>query len=61
MQYKLQILREFQTKYPDSHVGGSIGLYLHGIDLKRDISRTDLDITTPDWIEELRGVYEEKS
>jgi len=53
MQYKLQMLREFQAKYPDSHVGGSVGLYLHGIDLQRDISRTDLDLTVPDWIDEL--------
>lgn len=51
MQYKLQMLREFQAKYPDSHVGGSVGLYLHGIDLKRDISKTDLDLTVPDYIE----------
>lgn len=59
MKYKLNLLRDFQAKYPDSHVGGSAGLYLHGIDLKRDISRTDLDITVPDFIEELKGVYDE--
>jgi len=53
MQYKLQMLREFQAKYQDSHVGGSVGLYLWGIDLQRDISRTDLDLTVPDWIDEL--------
>ncbi len=56
MQYKLQMLREFQEKYPNSHVGGSVGLYLHGINLQRDISKTDLDITVPDWIEELNDV-----
>ncbi len=59
MQYKLEMLREFQEKYPGSHVGGSVGLYLHGINLQRDISRTDLDITVPDFIEELKGVYDE--
>jgi len=55
MQYKLEMLREFQAKYPDSHVGGSVGLYLHGINLQRDISRTDLDLTVPDWIDDLKG------
>lgn len=42
---KLSIIKSFQDKYPDSHVGGSIGLYLHGIDLKRDISKSDIDMT----------------
>ena len=60
MQYKLQMLREFQAKYPDSHVGGSVGLYLHGIDLKRDISKTDLDITMPDWDDELNSTWREE-
>lgn len=60
MKYKLNLLREFQSKYPDSHVGGSVGLYLHGIDLKRDISRTDLDITMPDWSEDLTGIWREE-
>jgi len=59
MQYKLEMLREFQAKYPDSHVGGSVGLYLHGINLQRDISRTDLDLTVPDWIDDLKGMYNE--
>lgn len=44
---KLSILREIQDKYPMSHVGGSIGLMLYGVDLKRDISASDLDITCP--------------
>ena len=57
MQYKLEVLRNFQEKYPDSHVGGSVGLYLHGIDLQRDISRTDLDLTVPDWVDELKSDY----
>lgn len=53
MKYKLSVLRKFQLEYPLSHVGGSVGLYLHGIDLKRDISRTDLDITIPDFADTL--------
>jgi len=44
---KLSILREIQDKYPLSHVGGSIGLMLYGIDLKRDLSASDMDITCP--------------
>lgn len=59
MQYKLQMLHEFQAKYPTSHVGGSVGLYLHGINLQRDISKTDLDITVSDFIEELKGDWNE--
>lgn len=42
---KLSLLRDFQEKYPYAHVGGSIGLMLHGQDLKRDLSTSDLDIT----------------
>lgn len=60
MQYKLEVLREFQSKYPGSHVGGSVGLYLHGIDLQRDISKTDLDITMPDWADELNSTWKEE-
>lgn len=42
---KLAIIKSFQTKYPTSHVGGSIGLLLHGIDLQRDLKNSDIDIT----------------
>jgi len=45
MESKLSIIRQFQDEHPTSHVGGSIGLYLRGIDLKRDLSKSDLDIT----------------
>jgi hypothetical protein len=41
----LKAVKVFQDKYPDAHVGGSIGLTLHGIDLKRDLSKSDIDIT----------------
>ena len=46
---KLKSLREFQQKYPTSHVGGSIGLFLRGIDLQRDLSNSDLDITIDEY------------
>jgi hypothetical protein len=54
---KLETLKEFQEKYPTSHVGGSIGLYLRGIDLKRDLSKSDLDITIDELIEETDSFY----
>ncbi len=47
----LKALRDFQVKYPESHVGGSIGLMLHGVDLKRDLGLSDLDITVPHEID----------
>jgi hypothetical protein len=49
----LKTLREFQEKYPLSHVGGSIGIMMHGIDLKRDLSKSDLDITNPHKMPEM--------
>lgn len=48
---QLSVLRAFQVKYPKSHVGGSIGLFLHGVDLKRNMYYSDLDITTPEFTE----------
>jgi hypothetical protein len=45
----LETLRWFQEKYPLSHVGGSIGLMLHGIDLKRRLSNSDLDMTVQEF------------
>ena len=47
---KLETLKEFQEKYPTSHVGGSIGLFLRGINLKRDLSKSDLDITIDEFV-----------
>lgn len=41
---QLQIIYALQQKYSDLHVGGSIGLYLHGIELSRDISNSDIDL-----------------
>ena len=48
---KLETLREFQENYPNSCVGGSIGLMLHGIDLKRQLFCSDLDITVKEFNE----------
>jgi hypothetical protein len=44
LERKLRIIQSLQDKYPDLHVGGSIGLFLHGFDLKRDISDSDIDL-----------------
>jgi hypothetical protein len=49
MDAKLEFLRKFQKNHPTSHVGGSIGLMLIGIDLKRDLTKSDLDITIDDY------------
>lgn len=59
----LQAVKDFQNKVPSAHVGGSIGLYLHGIDLKRDLSQSDIDMTIEEYIPEevtLEG-YQETS
>lgn len=60
---KLEVLKEFQSKYPKSHIGGSIGLMLRGIDLRRDLSKSDLDITCSENIskEDLKNDYAERS
>lgn len=41
---QLDIIYTLQCKYPDLHVGGSIGLLLHGIKLSRPISEGDIDL-----------------
>jgi hypothetical protein len=45
---KLEVLKQFQCDYPESVLGGSIGLFLHGVDLKRDLTMSDLDFCMPD-------------
>lgn len=46
---KLVALQQFQQKHPTAHVGGSIGLMLRGVDLERDLSMSDLDITIDEF------------
>ncbi len=48
---KLETLLNFQKNYPTSHVGGSIGLMIRGINLQRDLSSSDLDITIDEFDE----------
>lgn len=46
--FNLDSLRFLQTKYPHIHVGGSTGLFLHGLWLQRWNNGTgDLDLVTP--------------
>lgn len=48
---KLETILYFQKNYPTSHVGGSIGLFLRGVNLQRDLDKSDLDITVDEYIE----------
>lgn len=62
LQKRLDIILKLQEKYPDLHVGGSIGLFLHGIDLKRDISNSDIDLAkASDDIEKTNAIEEHGS
>lgn len=49
---KLEAVKLIQMKYPIFHVGGSVGLFLHGIRLKRWVSNSssDIDMVTPYFI-----------
>jgi len=58
---KLEFLRDFQQQHPTSHVGGSMGLFLRGIDLKRDLTYSDLDITIDEMNVEETLKYESRS
>ena len=49
IEYKLEAIRKFQSDYPTSHVGGSIGLMIRGVDLKRSLITSDLDITIDEY------------
>lgn len=44
MSWKLEIVKQFQQQFPTSHIGGSMGLYLRGIDVGRNITESDLDM-----------------
>lgn len=51
--FDINLLKEIQTKYPMFHVGGSAGLYLHGVRLdrwKRKSSSSDFDMITPYFV-----------
>lgn len=48
----LDVVREIQEKYPMFHVGGSVGLFLHGARLRRwtNNSGSDLDMVSPYFV-----------
>ena len=46
---KLAFIQKVQKVYPQSHVGGSFGLFLRGISIGRDISDSDIDIKIPNF------------
>lgn len=48
----IQVLKDIQTKYPYFHVGGSVGLFLHGVRLSRWVKSTksDIDLVAPFFI-----------
>lgn len=62
---KLTIIREFQKKYPNSHVGGSLGLMLLGHNLRRSLNDSDIDMTcdgfNPDDILEYDDLTSDRS
>ena len=41
---RLEIYKEIESAHPGCHIGGSIGLFLHGIDLERTFIDSDIDI-----------------
>jgi hypothetical protein len=44
LERKLRLIQLLQDKYFDLHVCGSIGLFLHGIDLGREVGDSDVDL-----------------
>lgn len=50
--FDLETLRNIQEQYPLCHVGGSIGLFLHGVRLSRwpSANSSDLDLIFPYYI-----------
>lgn len=49
MELKLGVVRQFQEMFPTSHIGGSMGLYLRGINLGRDLTYSDLDMIMQEY------------
>ena len=41
---RLEIYKSIESVHPGCHIGGSIGLFLHGIDLGRTFIDSDVDI-----------------
>lgn len=57
--YRLELVRKIQERFPNTIIGGSISIFLHGVDLQRDF--VDLDIISKDLsIEEFKQVIEDE-
>lgn len=55
----LYTCRELQTEFPRVIIGGSLGLYLHNIDIGREITDdADIDIIVPYYYSFLNGIDE---
>jgi hypothetical protein len=46
LEIKIKTILEFQQLYPTSYIGGSFSLFLRGIDLKRSLWISDLDLVS---------------
>jgi hypothetical protein len=48
----INLVKEIQTKFPYFHVGGSVGLYLHGVRLQRWANKrgSDIDMVAPFFV-----------
>jgi len=61
LQRRLRLIREIQKAIPQCHVGGSIGLFLQGIDLGRDFIDSDLDFSLSKPTADFFGIGKPKS
>lgn len=48
---KLGIIKRLQQTFVDAYVGGSFGIFLHGIDLKRSLNQSDIDMSVQSTID----------
>lgn len=60
LQSRLDFVYLFQQKFPNSHLGGSLGLYLYGINLQRDLSYSDCDMVIRAWPLSSKAHFEEE-
>lgn len=56
----LEIVRVIQNKYPLSHVGGSVGIFLHGIDLGHEWKDIDICIPSSSYIDLSNAKYQKQ-
>ena len=54
---KLEFILQFQKENKNSHVGGSIGLFIRGINLQRNLDFSDLDFVTDELSSETKDKF----